>query len=177
MFSNSICIGEKTINGEDCFVLKLEAEAKGSSSAEIMKHSVWGCFSQRRGLLVHLEDCHSLRTKSPISQVLWETRTESIIQDYRTVDGVNIAHGGRTTVSSFRLGDETRTRMEEVWSIEEVDFNVKGLSTDCFLAPKEDPECGGGFEHSYGGLSCKVSENCTRIYGSRGGRKVAALMN
>ncbi|KAL7617510.1 hypothetical protein Lser_V15G01047 [Lactuca serriola] len=26
LFDNSICIGEKTINAEDCFVLKLEAE-------------------------------------------------------------------------------------------------------------------------------------------------------
>ena len=25
--------------------------------------------------------------------------------------------------------------MEEVWEIEEVDFNIKGLSIDCFLPP------------------------------------------
>lgn len=66
---------------------------------------------------------------------------ESAIQDYRTINGVNIAHAGRTAVSLFRFGEneegKTRTRMEEVWSIEEVDFNIKGLSMDCFLPPSD----------------------------------------
>lgn len=72
---------------------------------------------------------------------------ESQIQDYQTIDGVNIAHSGKTSVSLFRYGENSeshsRTRMEEIWSIEEVDFNIKGLSTDCFLPPadlKKDDE-------------------------------------
>uniref|UniRef100_A0A2P2NFV9 Uncharacterized protein n=1 Tax=Rhizophora mucronata TaxID=61149 RepID=A0A2P2NFV9_RHIMU len=75
---------------------------------------------------------------------------ESTIQDYRTIDGINIAHAGRTWVSLFRFGEDpdghSRTRMEEIWAIEEVDFNVKGLSMDCFLPPsdlkKEEEGCG-----------------------------------
>ncbi|KAG6418568.1 hypothetical protein SASPL_120772 [Salvia splendens] len=98
LFSNSICIRERSINGLDCFVLKLEAEARSlrarsSSNAEIMRHTL-------------------------------------------TLEGVNIAHAGRTCVSLFRFGEDsqghTRTRMDEIWSAEEVDFNVKGLSIDSF---------------------------------------------
>ncbi|KAJ0522313.1 hypothetical protein HanIR_Chr10g0481271 [Helianthus annuus] len=31
----------------------------------------------------------------------------------------------------------TKTRMEEAWSIEEVAFNVPGLSMDCFIPPAD----------------------------------------
>lgn len=82
---------------------------------------------------------------------------------------------------SSRYGDDleiqtrTRTRMEEVWSIEEVDFNVKGLSTDCFLPPadstKEDQECDCDAADN-GGLRYKAS---TKICGSRSGTKVVAI--
>ncbi|GAB4831882.1 hypothetical protein Ancab_005897 [Ancistrocladus abbreviatus] len=147
LFSNSICIGEKPIHDEDCFVLKLEAEpstlqARSSSNVEIIRHTVWGYFSQRTGLLVQLEDSHLLRIKASKSEsIFWETTMESSIQDYRTIDGVNIAHSGRTSVSLFRYGENSenhsRTRMEEVWSIEEIDFNIKGLSIDCFLPPAD----------------------------------------
>ncbi|GMH04237.1 hypothetical protein Nepgr_006076 [Nepenthes gracilis] len=132
LFTNSVCIGEKSINEEDCFVLKLEAEpstlqARSSSNVEIIQHTVWGYFSQRTGLLSE--------------SIFWETTMESSIQDYRTIDGVNIAHAGRTSVSLFRYGESSenhsRTRMEEAWSIEEVDFNIKGLCTDCFLPPAD----------------------------------------
>ncbi|XP_009600569.1 uncharacterized protein LOC107781827 isoform X2 [Nicotiana tabacum] len=146
LFSNSICVGEKSVNAEDCFVLKLETEpstlkARSSSNVEVMRHTVWGYFSQRTGLLLQLEDTHLLRIKAPGNDVFWETTMESLILDYRTLDGVNIAHGGRTSVSLFRFGENseghTRTRMEEVWTIEEVDFNIKGLSADCFLPPSD----------------------------------------
>ena len=74
---------------------------------------------------------------------------ESSIQDYRTIDGVNIAHSGKTSVSLFRYGDNaenhSRTRLEEVWSIEEVDFNIKGLSMDCFLPPADLQKDGEGY--------------------------------
>lgn len=75
---------------------------------------------------------------------------ESLVQDYRSVDGICIAHSGKTSVSLSRFGENgeglSRTRMEEAWMIEEVDFNVKGLSTDCFLPPAdlkhEEESCG-----------------------------------
>ncbi|KAH7537489.1 hypothetical protein FEM48_Zijuj03G0098400 [Ziziphus jujuba var. spinosa] len=147
LFANSVCMGEKTIKDEDCFILKLEAEpsalrARSSSNVEIIRHTVWGYFSQRTGLLVQLEDSHLLRIKtSGNDSIFWETTMESLIQDYRTIDGVNIAHGGRTSVSLFRFGENSeghsRTRMEEVWAIEEVDFNIKGLTMDCFLPPAD----------------------------------------
>ncbi|URD80199.1 hypothetical protein MUK42_04726 [Musa troglodytarum] len=95
--------------------------------------------AQRTGLLVRLEDSHLLRIKSARENVYWETTVESLMEDHRPIDGVNIAHAGRTTVSSFQFGEaregHTRTRMEEV------DFNIRGLSEDCFLPPadlKED---------------------------------------
>ncbi|KVI09867.1 uncharacterized protein LOC112509360 [Cynara cardunculus var. scolymus] len=147
LFTNSICLGEKTINGEDCFVLKLEPhlsalQVRSSNNVEIMKHTIWGYFSQKTGLLHQLKDSHLVRIKTPGSDsVFWETTMESLLQDYRTIDGVNIAHGGRTTVSLFRFGEDSeshsQTKMEEVWTIEEVDFNIKGLSMDCFLPPSD----------------------------------------
>ena len=128
-------------------MLKLEPQlsalkVRSSNNVEIMKHTIWGYFSQRTGLLYQLKDSHLVRIKTPGSDsVFWETTMESLIQDYRTIDGVNIAHGGRTTVSLFRFGEDSeghsQTKMEEVWTIEEVDFNIKGLSKDCFLPPSD----------------------------------------
>ncbi|URD80202.1 hypothetical protein MUK42_04726 [Musa troglodytarum] len=125
LFANSVCLWEKTIDGEDCFVLRLDAEAatlraRSSGGVQIIRHSLWGIKSAREN-------------------VYWETTVESLMEDHRPIDGVNIAHAGRTTVSSFQFGEaregHTRTRMEEV------DFNIRGLSEDCFLPPadlKED---------------------------------------
>ncbi|KAL7108755.1 hypothetical protein ACP275_06G133700 [Erythranthe tilingii] len=194
LFSNSICIGEKTINGEDCFVLKMEAEpstlrARSSTKVEIIRHTLWGCFSQRTGLLVQLEDSHLLRIKAPKNDVFWETTMESSIQDYRTVEGVNIAHSGKTSVSLFRFGENseshTRTKMEEIWSIEEVDFNIKGLSMDCFLPPadlKREDEGSGVINVAdsdeltkNGGLPYKFMANSYRVVGGKGGSKVVAV--
>ncbi|XP_029116957.1 uncharacterized protein [Elaeis guineensis] len=148
LFSNAVCLGEKAVNGEDCFVLRLDAQAaalraQSSGGVEIIRHTVWGYFSQRTGLLVQLEDSHLLRIKSASegSVVYWETTMESSVEDYRPIDGIYIAHAGRTTASLFRFGDSndghTRTRVvvEEVWAVEEVDFNIWGLSMDCFLPP------------------------------------------
>lgn len=154
-------MGEKKINDEDCFILKLDAEpsalkARSSSNVEIIRHTVWGCFSQRTGLLIQLEDSHLLRIKAQDdNSIFWETTMESLIQDYRTVDGIQVAHAGKSSVSLFRFGENSdnhsRTRMEETWEIEEMDFNIKGLSMDCFLPPsdlkkdddeEEEIECG-----------------------------------
>ncbi|CAL0307613.1 unnamed protein product [Lupinus luteus] len=155
LFNNSICIGEKTVNNEQCFTLKLEAEssslqARNSNNVDIIQHTVWGYFSQRTGLLVQFEDSYWLKLKSPATDtIFWETKVQSLIQDYREVDGIHIAHSGNTCVSLSRFGEgpesHSRTRMEETWKIEEVDFNIKGLSMDCFLGPsdfKRDEEKG-----------------------------------
>ncbi|KAE8712060.1 hypothetical protein F3Y22_tig00110264pilonHSYRG00154 [Hibiscus syriacus] len=156
LFVNSICVGEKSIDDEDCFILKLEAKpstlrARSSNNIEIIRHTVWGSFSQRTGLLIQLKDSHLLRIRSPGSDgVFWETTMESSIQDYRAIDGVNIAHAGKTHVTLFRFGEtserQSRTRMEEVWMMEEVDFNIKGLSMDCFLPPGDLKKEEEGFE-------------------------------
>jgi hypothetical protein len=181
LFSNSVCTGEKTINNEDCFVLKLEAEpsslrARSTSNVEIIRHTVWGYFSQRTGLLVQLEDSHLLRIKAPGNDsIFWETTMESSIQDYRTIDGINIAYKGRTSVSLFRFGEtsesHSRTRMEEVWAIEEVDFNIKGLSMDCFLPPsdikKEEEGCDNVVISNNARLPFKIRSASSRINASK----------
>ncbi|XP_024639161.1 uncharacterized protein [Medicago truncatula] len=155
LFNNSTCIGEKTVNNEECFILKLEAEStslqtRSSSNIEIIGHTVLGYFSQRTGLLVQLEDTNLIKLKSSETEfIFWETNTESLIQDYRIVDGIQIAHCGKTWVTLSRFGEgpenHSRTSINEVWKIEEVDFNIKGLSLDCFLPPsdlKRDEEKG-----------------------------------
>jgi len=128
-------------------VLRLDAEpttlqARSSKSVEIIRHTVWGYFSQRTGLLVQLDDSHLLSMRGADNEsIYWETTMESLIEDYRPIDGINIAHNGRTTVSLFRFGEtingHIRTRMEETWTVEEVDFNIWGLCMDCFLPPAD----------------------------------------
>ncbi|KAL9237983.1 hypothetical protein vseg_012468 [Gypsophila vaccaria] len=147
MFANARCIGEKNINGEDCFILKLCADpktlkARSEGPAEIIRHVLFGYFSQKTGLLVHIEDSHLTRIQSNGGDaVYWETTINSCLDDYRPVEGIMIAHSGRSVVTLFRFGEtamsHTKTRMEEAWTIEEVAFNVPGLSMDCFIPPAE----------------------------------------
>ncbi|XP_020273681.1 uncharacterized protein LOC109848538 [Asparagus officinalis] len=183
LFSNAVCIGEKAINGEDCFVLRLDAEpktlrARSSSSVEIIRHTVWGYFSQRTGLLVQLDDSHLLRMRGANNEsAYWETTMESLIEDYRHVDGIKIAHSGRTAVSLFRFGETTdghvRTQMEEIWTVEEVDFNIQGLSMDCFLPPADLQE-----EKESNGVPLKNGLPPKRIHNAvirLGSSKVAAI--
>ena len=100
--------------------------------------------------MVQLEDTNLIKLKSSETEfIFWETNTESLIQDYRIVDGIQIAHCGKTWVTLSRFGEgpenHSRTSINEVWKIEEVDFNIKGLSLDCFLPPsdlKRDEEKG-----------------------------------
>ncbi|XP_072991836.1 uncharacterized protein [Typha latifolia] len=152
MFANARCIGEKKVNGEDCFILKLSADpqtlkSRSEGPAEIIRHVLFGYFSQRTGLLVHIEDSHLTRIQSNAGgdAVYWETTINSFLDDYRPVEGVMIAHAGRSVVTLFRFGEmamsHTKTRMEEAWTIEEVAFNVPGLSMDCFIPPA-DIRCG-----------------------------------
>lgn len=148
MFAGARCIGERKVNGEDCFILKLCADpetlrARSEGLAEIIRHVLFGYFSQKTGLLVHLEDSHLTRIQSTTGgdAVYWETTISSFIEDYRPVEGIMIAHAGRSAVTLFRFGEvamsHTKTRMEEAWSIEEVAFNVPGLSMDCFIPPTD----------------------------------------
>lgn len=148
MFSDARCIGEKKINGEDCFILKLCADphtlkSRSEGPAEIIRHVLFGYFSQRTGLLIHIEDSHLTRIQSNSGgdSVYWETTINSYLEDYHPVEGIMIAHSGRSVVTLFRFGEvamsHSKTRMEEVWTIEEVAFNVPGLSLDCFIPPAD----------------------------------------
>ncbi|CAK9162262.1 unnamed protein product [Ilex paraguariensis] len=147
MFADARCIGEKKINGEECFILKLCADphtlkARSEGPAEIIRHVLFGYFSQKTGLLVHMEDSHLTRIQSNGDEaVYWETTINSFVDDYKPVEGIMIAHSGRSVVTLFRFGEmalsHTKTRMEEAWSIEEVAFNVPGLSLDCFIPPAD----------------------------------------
>jgi len=99
-------------------------------------------FSQKTGLLVHIEDSHLTRIQSNGGDaVYWETTINSFLGDYKPVEGIMIAHSGHSVVTLFRFGEmamsHTKTKMEEAWTIEEVAFNVPGLSVDCFIPPAD----------------------------------------
>ncbi|XP_061351922.1 uncharacterized protein LOC133296889 [Gastrolobium bilobum] len=141
-------MGEKQISGTDCFVLKLSADQKdlverSDNTAEMIKHAIFGYFSQRSGLLVYLEDSYLTRIQVPgTNPMYWETTMSTKIEDYRAVDGVMIAHAGSSTVMITRFGDNMKagpaiTRLQESWTIDDVAFNVPGLSLDCFIPPQE----------------------------------------
>lgn len=148
VFSAAQYLGEKRISGVDCFALKLSADQtdlaeRGDNTAEMIKHVMYGYFSQRSGLLVYLEDSYLTRIQSPGTHPMyWETTMSTRIEDYRTIDGVMIAHGGQSSVTITRFGDNLKsgpaiTRMEETWAIDDLAFNVPGLSIDCFIPPEE----------------------------------------
>lgn len=148
IFSPAQYLGEKRISGVDCFVLKLSADQtdlaeRGDNTAEMIKHVIFGYFSQRSGLLVYLEDSYLTRIQSPGTHPMyWETTMSTRIEDYRTVEGVMIAHAGQSSVIITRFGDNLKagpaiTRMEETWAIDDLAFNVPGLSIDCFIPPNE----------------------------------------
>ncbi|KAK6922743.1 Protein of unknown function DUF620 [Dillenia turbinata] len=146
LFLDAVCIGEKIINNEDCFILKLEAnssmiEEQSGPNYEIIHHRLWGYFSQRSGLLIQFEDSRLVRVNTKGDDgVFWETSSESVMEDYKYVDGVNVAHSGRTRVTVLRYGEESSNHkrvLEEIWRIDEVDFNIQGLSSDYFAPPIE----------------------------------------
>lgn len=148
IFSSAQYIGEKRVSGTDCFVLKLAADQadlaeRSDSTAETIKHAIFGYFSQRSGLLVFLEDSYLTRIQSPGNHpTYWETTMATKIEDYRAIESVMIAHAGQSSVIITRFGDNLKagvsvTRMEEIWTIDDLAFNVPGLSIDCFIPPKE----------------------------------------
>ncbi|KAM7250381.1 hypothetical protein ACFE04_022264 [Oxalis oulophora] len=147
LFSKAQCLGEKRIGVDECFVLKVSADKaaimeRSEGPAEVIRHVLYGYFCQKSGLLIYLEDSHLTRVQTPEDvSVYWETTIGSSIGDYRDVDGVSIAHEGRSIATVFRFGemsmDYSRTRMEEVWRIDDVQFNVPGLSEDAFIPPAD----------------------------------------
>ncbi|XP_021894003.1 uncharacterized protein LOC110811747 [Carica papaya] len=148
VFSSAQYIGEKKMQGTECFVLKISANQtdlaeRSDSIAEMIKHVMFGYFSQRSGLLVYLEDSYLTRIQSPGSYpTYWETSMTTKIQDYTLTEGVKVAHSGHSSVFITRFGDNLKsglavTRMEETWVIDDVAFNVAGLSDDCFIPPTE----------------------------------------
>ncbi|KAF2531588.1 hypothetical protein F2Q70_00030664 [Brassica cretica] len=148
IFASARCIGEKKMDGEDCFILKLCADpatlrARSEGASETIRHTLFGYFSQKTGLLVHLEDSQLTRIQNIGGEaVYWETTINSYLEDYKPVEGIVIAHSGRSVATLLRFGDvssgyNTKTTMQEAWVIDEIAFNVPGLSMDCFIPPSE----------------------------------------
>ncbi|KAJ7982098.1 Protein of unknown function (DUF620) [Quillaja saponaria] len=147
LFTNAQCLGEKRIGDDDCFVLKVFADRaavieRSEGPAEVMRHILYGYFCQKSGLLIYLEDSHLTRVETPENDtVYWETTIGSSIGDYKDVDGILIAHQGRSIATVFRFNEmsmqHSRTRMEETWTIDDVMFNVHGLSMDHFIPPAD----------------------------------------
>lgn len=147
LFSEAKCIGEKKHHGEDCFILKLctdprTLKSRSEGPVEIIRHVLFGYFSQKTGLLVYVEDSHLTRIQCNGGDAMyWETTINSYLHDYRPVEGIMVAHSGHSVATLFRFGEtalsHTKTRMEESWVIEEVAFNVAGLSEDCFIPPAD----------------------------------------
>ncbi|CAK8568986.1 unnamed protein product [Lathyrus sativus] len=159
LFLEAECVGENKINEDLCFILKLQAEqhflqAQSTSNTEIIMHTVLGYFSQRTGLLIKFEDTKLVRMKAVKGKdsVFWETNIESTIEDYRCIGGINIAHGGKTVSTLYRYGaaHNHKQMIEETWCIEEIDFNIVGLSMDCFLPPSDQEKEHDGAEHAVG---------------------------
>lgn len=149
MFTKAQCIGEKRVGEEDCFVLKVSADGaniaeRSEGHVEVMRHVLYGYFSQKSGLLMFLEDSHLTRVQPPgadADTVYWETTITSSVEDYSAVDGILVAHHGHSVATVFRFGkgsaNNSRTMMEEEWHIDDIVFNVPGLSMDYFIPPAE----------------------------------------
>ncbi|CAH9098889.1 unnamed protein product [Cuscuta epithymum] len=148
VFSKAEYMGEKHILGVDCFVLKLSSSRtdlveRSDNTAEMIKHVMLGYFSQRSGLLIYLEDSYLTRIQSPGSlATYWETAMCTRIEDYRPAEGVMVAHSGYSSVIITTFGDHLKpgpvtVRMQETYTIDDLAFNVPGLSVDSFIPPEE----------------------------------------
>ncbi|KAF0933339.1 hypothetical protein E2562_017961 [Oryza meyeriana var. granulata] len=148
-FSLAEHVGENLVDGDDCFVLRLDVGPSVLSSwsdgaAEVIRHGMTGYFSQRSGLLARLEDSQLTRIQTPGAPAMyWETTVASRVADYRAVDGgAVVAHAGSSVAHLARFGADVGaaravTRMEEAWTIDDVAFNVAGLCPESFIAPEE----------------------------------------
>ncbi|XP_040383868.1 uncharacterized protein LOC107305065 [Oryza brachyantha] len=149
VFSAAEHVGEKQVEGEDCFALRLDVGPSvlstwSDGAAEVIRHGMTGYFSQRSGLLARLEDSQLTRIQAPGAPAMyWETTVASSVADYRAVDGgAVVAHAGSSVAHLARFGADVGaaravTRMEEAWTIDDVAFNVAGLCPESFIAPEE----------------------------------------
>ncbi|XP_076903486.1 uncharacterized protein LOC143558550 [Bidens hawaiensis] len=148
LFLNAVCIGEKLVMNEDCFILRLDTsqdilKAQSKPNMETTHHIIQGYFSQRTGLLIQFEDTKlvkiKLTRKGGDQYVYYETSIESSVENYKHIDGVNIAHYGKTVTSVYRYGQggNTKWKIEETCTLKEVEFNICSLSTDSFLPPPD----------------------------------------
>lgn len=182
LFAKAEHLGDKKIGEEECFVLKVCATnedmiarnyGSGPILVEVLRHVLYGYFSQKSGLLVYMEDSqltramvghdHIKQTKQNTTQrgwseddksfcddqmidevMYWETSIGSSIGDYKEVEGLMVAHQGRSVATVFGFPDLClqvehpymyRTRFEEVWNIDDIAFNIHGLSAHSFLPP------------------------------------------
>ncbi|KAL6175487.1 hypothetical protein ACLB2K_052127 [Fragaria x ananassa] len=152
LFSKSDWFADKSINKEDCFILELMVEPSklsSSNNVETVRHTILGYFSQKTGLLVKLEDSRRLRLTALGKHSDWESTMESYFQDYRAIDGVNIAHRVSTCVSlreESSEGHSLRRKVKLVWELEDVGLDVKALSMEGFLPrgdlKTEEERCG-----------------------------------
>ncbi|KAK8962718.1 hypothetical protein KSP40_PGU014066 [Platanthera guangdongensis] len=148
VFSSARHVGHKQIDEEECFVLRLEADHsrlsdQSDAAVEIIQHAMLGYFGERSGLLLHMEDSQLMRMQSPGSQaVFWKTTISSWMKDYSPADGVMVARSGRSVVNLEQFGaagdknSSLSTIMEEKWTIDDVVFNVPGLSAEFFIPPR-----------------------------------------
>ncbi|KAF6148276.1 hypothetical protein GIB67_012051 [Kingdonia uniflora] len=96
LFSISKLIRKKKINNVDCFILRgnLERATLGTISnnhADVLSHYIEGYFSQRIGHREHIRDAQIIKLKDEVSlKIYWETKSESYIQEYRSVDGIRV---------------------------------------------------------------------------------------
>ncbi|XP_020579033.1 uncharacterized protein LOC110023790 isoform X2 [Phalaenopsis equestris] len=149
VFSAAHHITDKQIDAEECFVLRLDVDAsklsyQSDNTVEIIEHMMFGSFSERSGLLLHLEDSQLMRIQYCGGQgMYWKTTMSSWMKDYEAIDGVMVARSGRSVVKLEQFGVEGEKMMagsmimEEKWIIDDVDFKVSGLSADFFIPPEE----------------------------------------
>ncbi|KAJ7568165.1 hypothetical protein O6H91_01G021000 [Diphasiastrum complanatum] len=151
MFANGICVGEKRIGADECFILKLAADsftlaARNDGPIDVIRHVVFGYFSQKTGLLMYMEDSHLVRIQATGADTVYmETTIKTTLEDYRPVNGLMVAHMGSSVVRIFRFGEsakfQVKIRIEETWTIEEFAYNVPGLSTESFIPPTDVQGC------------------------------------
>lgn len=171
LFAKAERLGDKKIGEEECFVLKVCASTEdliarnhepGPIMVEVLRHVLYGYFSQKSGLLVYMEDSQLTRAivghdnmnnanifydDQMIEEVMyWETSIGSSIGDYKAVEGLMVAHQGRSVATVFGFPDLClqdqqpyvyRTRFEELWNIDDIAFNIHGLSPHSFLPPSQ----------------------------------------
>ncbi|KAE8679872.1 Sugar transporter, putative isoform 1 [Hibiscus syriacus] len=146
LFIESVCVGERRVEEEECFILKLETsstalKAQRLDETEIIHHTIWGYFSQRTGLLMKFEDekLVMMKPSKGRERVFWETSVKSVVQDYNEIDGIKIAHSGKTITTLYRYGKSInhKRKVEETWRIDDVDFNISGLPNETFLPPAD----------------------------------------